>query len=61
VPRLLAHSSNELNQSLENLRQEIEALTQQMQLSAANNPNNLQASINDLYKLIGELRGKIDR
>ncbi|KLL04791.1 MAG: hypothetical protein MRERV_4c057 [Mycoplasmataceae bacterium RV_VA103A] len=61
IPQLLAQSSNELNQSLENLRQEIEALNQQMQLSAMNNPANLQNSISDLYKLVGELRGKIDK
>jgi len=59
--RLLAQSSDALNQSLENLRQEIEILNQQMQTSsAANNSTLLQNSINDLYKLVGELRGKIE-
>jgi hypothetical protein len=58
---LLAQSSNLLNQSLENLRQEIEALKQQIQLSTnSGQMTSLQNNINTLFKLVGELRGKIE-
>jgi hypothetical protein len=32
-----------------------------MSTSALNSPNNLQHTINDIYKLIGELRAKVER
>jgi hypothetical protein len=58
---VLAQSSNLLNQSLENLRQEIEALKQQIQLSANSGQMTVvQNNINTLFKLVGELRGKIE-
>jgi hypothetical protein len=61
MTNMIAHSSNEINQSLENLRQDLSAINQQLGIAAMNNQTSgLQTSINDLYRLIGELRGQMN-
>jgi len=59
---ILEQSANNLNEQLENIRQEIEALKQQTQLSANSGQMTMvQNNINNLFKLVGELRGKIEK
>jgi len=59
---ILIKSSNLLNQSLGNLCEEVDALRQQMQLSTDSGQMvTIQNSINELYKHVGELRGKIEK